>query len=278
LANGAQDYLIKGEFDDEDLMRAIRYSLARSRAEFQLRATLHALELSNRQLEESNGQLEQYASIASHDLRSPVRTARVLVGRMVASQGLSADSSSAELGDALDGCLGRLETMLEGLLDYAQARDLSSSGVFKDEAVSIVVNEILADVDADLRAAAAQVEQRGDATVRGHPVLIRSLMLNVICNAVKYRSERPLRVCISAEAAADEMVLVRVADNGIGIEPRFRTRVFGMFEQLSSRDDGIGLGLSLCRRIASLHGGNIWIEDGPDGEGIAVCITLPAAP
>lgn len=278
LAHGAQDYLIKGEFDDEDLMRAIRYSLARCRAEAELRATLHALELSNRHLEECNGQLEQYASIASHDLRSPVRTARVLVGRMVALQGLSADPSSAELGDALDACLGRLETMLEGLLEYAQARDLSSSGDFRDEAVSIVVKEVLTDVDADLREAEAQVEQQGDATVRGHPVLIRSLMLNLICNAVKYRSERRLRVIISVEKTEAGMVLVRVTDNGIGIEPRFRTRVFGMFERLSSRGDGIGLGLSLCRRIASLHGGNIWIEDGPDGEGIAVCVTLPAAP
>jgi DNA-binding response OmpR family regulator len=71
LTAGAQDYLVKGEFNDEDLMRAIRYSMARSRGEAALRATMRALEESNRQLGESNGQLEQYASIASHDLRSP---------------------------------------------------------------------------------------------------------------------------------------------------------------------------------------------------------------
>lgn len=277
LANGAQDYLIKGDFDDEDLMRAIRYSLARSRAESQLRATLHELEMSNRQLEESNGQLEQYATIASHDLRSPVRTARVLVGRMVASQGTSADPGSAALGDALDACLGRLETMLEGLLDYAQARDLRSSGEFRDEVVADVVKEIVTDLDADLRESEALIDVRGVASVRGHPVLIRSLLLNLIRNAVKYRSERPLRVIISADVAGDGMVLVRITDNGIGIEPRFRTRVFGMFERLSSRSEGIGLGLSLCRRIVSLHGGEIWIDDGPDDEGIAVCFSLPAA-
>ena len=69
-----------------------------------------------------------------------------------------------------------------------------------------------------------------------------------------------------------------MTDNGTGIEPRFRTRVFGMFERLSGRTDGIGLGLSLCHRIVSLHGGRIWIEDGLRGEGIAVCFTLPATP
>ena len=277
LAHGAQDYLVKGEFDDDDLMRAMRYSLARSRGDAALRTTLHELERSNHQLEESNGQLEQYASIASHDLRSPVRTARVLVGRMVASQGPSADPESAELGSALDACLGRLETMLEGLLDYAQARDLSSSGEFRDEAVSIVVNEILTDLDADLRESEAEVDLQGDATVRAHPVLLRSLVLNVVRNAVKYRSTRPLHITISTEEAPEGRVLVRVTDNGIGIEPRFRTRVFGMFERLSNRGDGIGLGLALCHRIASLHGGSIWFEDAPSGEGIAVCFTLPSA-
>jgi signal transduction histidine kinase len=109
-------------------------------------------------------------------------------------------------------------------------------------------------------------------------VLVRSLLHNVVRNAVKYRAERALDIVISAEPAANEMVLLRVADNGIGIEPRFRARVFGMFEQLSNRSEGIGLGLSLCHRIVSLHGGRIWIEDGLDRDGVALCFTLPATP
>jgi signal transduction histidine kinase len=276
LAQGAQDYLIKGEFDDEDLMRAIRYSLARSGAEAEVRSTLHALEASNRQLEESNAQLEEYATIASHDLRSPVRTARVLAGRMMAAPSMRADPKATELGGLLDACLGRLEMMLQGLLDYAQARDLSSEE-WRDEAVSIVVAEILTDSAADLRESGARVEVHSDASVRVHPVLVRSLVLNVVCNSIKYRSDRPLRIAISAQQTEDETVVVRVADNGIGIKPRFRTRVFAMFERLSSRGDGIGLGLTLCHRIVSLHGGRIWIEDGLDGEGITVCFTLPVA-
>ncbi|TML08665.1 MAG: response regulator [Actinobacteria bacterium] len=279
LAKGAQDYLIKGEFDDEDLLRAIRYAFARSRAEADLRSTLHELEESNRQLEESNSQLEQYATIASHDLRSPVRTARVFAGRMIASAGLLADPKSVELGIGLDGCLARLETMLEGLLDYAQARDLSSSGEYRDETVSTLIDEIVTDIVADLRDTAAHIEVRGGgASLRAHPVLVRSLLNNLVCNAVKYRSERPLHVVISTEPDEDGKVLLRVTDNGTGIEPRFRTRVFGMFERLSGRTDGIGLGLSLCHRIVSLHGGRIWIDDGLRGEGIAVCFTLPATP
>ena len=127
--------------------------------------------------------------------------------------------------------------------------------------------------------AMAHIEVRGgDASLRAHPVLVRSLLNNLVGNAIKYRSERPLHIVISTEPDDDGNVLLRVADNGMGIEPRFRTRVFGMFERLSGRTDGIGLGLSLCHRIVSLHGGRIWIEDGLRGEGIAVCFTLPATP
>ena len=273
LSAGAQDYLIKGEFDDEDMMRAIRYALARFRGEVELRATLHALEVSNRQLVESNNQLEQYATIASHDLRAPVRTARVLAGKMSASA--SADAGSAGLADALDACLGRLETMLQGLLDYAQARDLSASGEWHVEPVAVLVEEVMTDLDADLRDCGAEVQELGGLSVRGHPVLLRSLLLNLVRNAVKYRSERPLRIVVTVEEAGEGMAVVRVADNGIGIEPRFRIRVFGMFERLSNHGDGIGLGLSLCHRIVSLHGGRIWIDDGIDGDGIAVCFTVP---
>jgi signal transduction histidine kinase len=274
LSSGAQDYLVKSDFDDEDMMRAIRYSLARFLCEVELRSTLHALEDSNRQLEESNRQLEQYATIASHDLRAPVRTARVLAGKMSASMS-GTDPECAHLADALDVCLGRLETMLEGLLDYAQARDLSSSGEWGDESVALLVEEIVSDLDADLRECGAEVEVRGAISLRGHPVLLRSLVLNVVRNAVKYRSDRPLRIVITTEEIEDGMAVVTIADNGVGIEPRFRARVFGMFERLSNRGDGIGLGLSLCHRIVSLHGGRIWIDDGIDGNGISVVFTLP---
>jgi len=278
LSAGAQDYLVKGEFNDEDLLRAIRYSMARAQGEAALRATLRALEESNHQLEESNGQLEEYASIASHDLRSPVRTARVFNGRMMSSPTVRDDPKLALLGSELDGCLARLEAMLEGLLDYAQARDLSSSGDFRDEELSLLVDETVRDLAADLDTARAEIALDGNRAVRGHPVLLRSLFHNLVANAVKYRSDLPLRIVVTAEETRDGRVLVKVADNGIGIELKYRTKVFEMFERLSSRNEGIGLGLSLCHRIVSLHGGRIWIEDGLDGDGIAMCFTLPGAP
>lgn len=277
LTIGAEDYLIKSEFDDEKLMRAIRYSLARSQAQQELRSTLEALEESNRQLEESNRQLEEYATIASHDLRSPVRTARVLVGRMIGSQTHSVDPATSTLGEALEGCLSRIEMMLEGLFEYAHVRDLSISGELRDERITAVANDVLADMDADLWGCDAEVDVLGDEVVHVHPVLLRSVLMNIVRNSIKYRSERPLQITITSEPSGDDMVLVKIGDNGVGIEPCYRTRVFTMFERLSKSGDGIGLGLTLCHRAVSLHGGRIWIEDGPDGDGTTMCFTLPAA-
>jgi signal transduction histidine kinase len=274
LANGAQEHLIKGEFDEVDLIRAIQYSLIRSHTATDMRAAYRSLELLNEHLEDANSQLEQYAANASHDLRSPLRTARVLAGKLVTS--CTDPTVPAEvLGLALDACLSRLETMLGGLLEYAQAQDMSTSGQEREETISALIYEIVSDTDADLRESGAQVEIYNDAVVCTHPVLVRSLLQNLVQNAVKYRSERVLRLVISAEGAEDGWVLIRVTDNGIGIEPQFRTRVFGMFERLSSRTEGVGLGLSLCHRIVALHRGRTWIEDGLDGGGVSICFTLP---
>ena len=270
LAQGAQDYLVKGEFDEQDLERAIRHARARARSEEQLRRAL-------RELEDSNRQLEEYATIASHDLRSPVRTARVLLGRMLESPALRSDALTGQLGGVLDACLERLHTMLEGLFEYAHARDLSSSGERVDELFSMLARELILDLDADLREVGVVIEVQGDAMLRTHPILVRSLLSNLVRNAVKYRSDHPLKVVLGVEPAGDGVVLVRVSDNGIGIEPKHRQRVFGMFERLSSHGDGIGLGLTLCHRIVSLHGGEIWIEDGLDGGGITVSSILPVA-
>src|SRR5207244_5024420 len=107
-------------------------------------------------------------------------------------------------------------------LDYAQARDLSSSGEYRDETVQSLVDEILGDMEADLHEADADVRVlEGDISLRAHPVLIRSLIHNVVRNSVKYRSDRPLRIVISTEPDEQGRVLFRVSDTAIGVDMRF---------------------------------------------------------
>jgi signal transduction histidine kinase len=103
------------------------------------------------------------------------------------------------------------------------------------------------------------------------------LFRNLIDNAIKYRSERVLSVRVEAERAGDRWTF-SVIDNGIGIDPKFKEKVFGIFSRLHARDQypGTGIGLASCRRIVERHGGQISVEPVAEG-GSAFRFTLPAA-
>jgi light-regulated signal transduction histidine kinase (bacteriophytochrome) len=116
-------------------------------------------------------------------------------------------------------------------------------------------------------------------TLPGDRVELGQLLQNLIANALKFRSaERPARVVISAEPGTTGW-LVRVADNGIGVDARHHERIFTMFQRLHTRDDypGTGIGLAVCSRIVERHGGRIWVEPTPGG-GATFCFTLAAVP
>jgi signal transduction histidine kinase len=107
---------------------------------------------------------------------------------------------------------------------------------------------------------------------------LREAVQNVLDNALKFMGDEPRpRVEIGARPGPGGPVLY-VRDNGRGIEPAFRERVFGLFEKLDAGTEGTGIGLALVKRIVSLHGGRVWVEDGEGGRGTTVCFTLPGPP
>src|SRR5688572_9843150 len=112
-------------------------------------------------------------------------------------------------------------------------------------------------------------------TVQGDPSLLTALFQNVVGNAIKFRSDAPPRVEISAEEA-DGQWSFRVADNGIGIDEAYADRVFVIFQRLHAKETypGTGIGLALCKKIVEFHGGHIWLDTAVE-QGTAVCWTLP---
>ena len=167
----------------------------------------------------------------------------------------------------------RMSGLLTDLLAY--------TGVGGDEAQAeewVDLNATLANAVADLQTA---IEESGavvvsDAlpTVKGHPAHFAQLLQNLISNAIKYRAREPLAVRLSAKQQGAEWH-VTVEDNGIGIEPQYQEKIFGVFKRLHGKEiSGTGIGLAICQRVVERYGGRIWVESNL-GQGSKFHFTLP---
>jgi signal transduction histidine kinase len=155
------------------------------------------------------------------------------------------------------------------VLAYARAGELQRERV----ALERVMAEVAEDLRPGLEAAGAALEVGPLPEVDGDPRQLRRVLQNLVANAVKFRSEAPPRVEVSALADREEWV-VTVRDNGVGVEPEHAGRIFGMFSRVNGDTEGTGIGLSVCRRIVEAHGGRIWVEPAHGG-GSAFRFTLP---
>ncbi len=115
--------------------------------------------------------------------------------------------------------------------------------------------------------------------VYGDRVRLLEVLQNLIDNAVTYRGDQPApHIAISGKEEGQEVVC-SVRDNGIGIDPRYHEKVFGLFERLdNNRTEGTGIGLALAKGIVEVHGGRIWVESDGPGHGSTFCFTLPKRP
>ncbi|AWT34696.1 hypothetical protein GCM10008956_28290 [Deinococcus arenae] len=237
-----------------------------------LAASQAKLERQNAELEDRNQALAQFAYVASHDLQEPLRTlgayADILRHRYT--------------GKVLD---ERADTYLQRITEQAfRARQLvrdilTLSNVATQPPLSPLNLGVVWDEVARALPCpdGARVTRDDLPDVHANAPQVRQLLANLLGNALKFRSPRPLRVHLSAQEQG-AWVQFTVTDNGIGIPQKHAEQVFGMFQRLHSRAaaGGNGIGLAVCRRVVERHGGHIWIESRP--EGVQVHFTLPALP
>ncbi|MBI2235952.1 MAG: PAS domain S-box protein [Magnetospirillum sp.] len=232
------------------------------------------------ELKRSNTELEQFAYVASHDLREPLRMIGSYVALLERRYGAQLDEEAHEfIAFARDGA-ERMDRLIRDLLEYsrigriAQPKAAQPLKVLVDDALlmlQVKLEEVAAVVHVDPALdAVAPVFVCRDEVVR--------LFQNLVGNAAKYRDPaRPPVISISARAEAG-WATVSVADNGIGIPPEYFERIFLIFQRLHSRDqyEGTGIGLSICKKIVERHGGRISVES-VVGEGATFHVTLPLA-
>jgi len=169
-----------------------------------------------------------------------------------------------------------MSSLIHDLLQYSS---MGASKTLPTDATSVegALAEVLFALSASIDATGAAITYDSLPQVWVENRSLITLLQNLISNAIKYRGENQPRIHISVEASGANWRF-SVRDNGIGIAPEYRERIFGIFKRLHGKEiPGTGIGLAICQRIVRWHGGDIWVESGP-GSGSTFFFTLPKEP
>lgn len=231
------------------------------------------LEQSNKALEDSNTELEQFAYVASHDMREPIRTIRSFNSLLKSRYGDVLDQRGNEFVYYVDDASKRLDIMLTDLLNYsrvntkdknktvanltetAKSAAMNLTHKFQDEAVTLNITPL--------------------PEVNVNPVQMERLFQNLIENGIKYNNKEFKKIDINYKKNG-KAYIISVKDNGIGIEPEYKDKVFEIFRRLhgTSEYEGSGIGLATCKKIVEKHNGKIWLDSKPQ-EGTTIFFSIP---
>jgi light-regulated signal transduction histidine kinase (bacteriophytochrome) len=216
------------------------------------------------ELRRSNDALQHFAMTASHDLQEPLRMISSYAGLLSRRWRGKMDEDSEFYLDTIIDASVRMQRMVKNLLTYARAGH--TGGSFAPVDCEQVVRSAVANLRAVIEESGAAVSFDPLPTVVGDPSRLCQLFQNLISNAIKYRSQAAPTIAIGAEPA-DAGWLFRVEDNGVGVPPDERERIFELFERSRHQrhSDGDGIGLAICRGIVEAHGGRIWVEPAANG-------------
>jgi light-regulated signal transduction histidine kinase (bacteriophytochrome) len=226
------------------------------------------------ELARSNAELDQFASIASHDLQEPLRKVRTFTEQLATTESERLSERGVDYLARANRAAERMQGLIQDLLQFS--RVTTNPRPFVSVDLGQVAAEVLEDLSLEIESAGTAVSVGELPSLRADPLQMRQLVLNLVSNAIKFRREQTSsEVSIHAEVAGD-VVTLTVADNGIGFEPQYSTRIFKVFERLHGRTEypGTGIGLALCQKIVARHGGEI-VAEGRLGEGATFTVTLP---
>jgi light-regulated signal transduction histidine kinase (bacteriophytochrome) len=242
-------------------------------------ARLAALEAQLRERDEQlarcQAELLDFASVVAHDLRSPLVTISGYCDLLRHEFRGRLDGATEHYLTAIIDGVSRMNRLIEDLLRYAKLRTTDGSSEQVD--LGRVLSDVASDLAGSIRDAGARIEVSSLPCVRGNYTRLVQLFQNVIDNAVKFRGPEPPLIRVSATSDAGGW-LIRVEDNGMGIDPGDQEAVFRPLHRLprGRHLPGTGIGLAICKRIVEGHAGRIWIES--DGQhGSTFVVWLPAA-
>jgi signal transduction histidine kinase len=231
----------------------------------------------HRELERSNAALEEFASVASHDLQEPVRKILSFGDLLNTSAGPALEGNAREYLARMLSAATRMRTLISDLLLYSQVTTRVQPFVRTD--LARVAREVIADLETSIAESGGRVEVGELPVIEADPLQMRQLLQNLLGNALKYRQKDTppvVRLGGSRLPPGGQHCTITVSDNGIGFNEKHAGKIFRMFVRLHGRDEypGSGIGLAICRKIVERHGGTIAATSAP-GVGATFTVTLP---
>jgi signal transduction histidine kinase len=281
IGAGNLDYRIGVEGDDElsTLAAANNEMAARLKESYvsveKLRKEMAEREKKEREVEEKNSELERFTYTVSHDLKSPLVTIKTFLGYLEQDMRDSNEPQVAQDIGYMHTAADKMGQLLEELLE------MSRIGRVVNPPVNVTFHELAKDA---LDAVAGSISERGvevrvdeeEISLYGDRRRLVEIWQNLIENSVKYMGDRDFPLIEVGVERDGEATIFFVRDNGIGIDPRYKEKIFGLFEKLDPKSEGSGLGLALVKRIVALYHGSIRVESEP-GKGACFRFTLPEA-
>ena len=240
----------------------------RKQSEEALARQAHALEL-------SNGDLKQFAYAVSHDLREPIRTLSVYAQLFENKYKGHLDQQADDFIRHTVQAAHRLEALMDGLLVYTQTAENPQAVDSLVDANAVLFKTIRL-LETSVAETGAEIASDPLPMLQVEEVHLQQLFQNLISNSLKYRTDAPPRIHVSA-LSDKGMWRLSIADNGIGIDPQYHKQIFGLFKRLhgNAKYAGSGIGLAICHKIVERYGGRMWV-DSAMGKGCTFFLTLPA--
>jgi light-regulated signal transduction histidine kinase (bacteriophytochrome) len=245
-----------------------------------------ALRQKTEELSRSNQDLEQFASLAAHDLQEPLHSIQVFLDLLRVKHGSSLNEQGHGYLDRVTKAASRMQQLIEGLLLYSRIDAPDSKGAFFS--LEQIVQEILSDLGAQIDELQAEIYVGDLPMIHGDILRIRQLLQNLLGNALKFHKKGVAPVLRitgmmiqdrrhTGSGKSGSLCQIEIQDQGIGIPEEHLGKIFGMFKRLHRKDEyeGTGIGLAVCQRIADQCGGAISVRS-TIGEGSTFTVTLPA--
>jgi light-regulated signal transduction histidine kinase (bacteriophytochrome) len=270
-------------FDGQELF--VRFSMTFSpddpRAE---RVMVYLMDITERrriekQLRKANAELEQFANLATHDLQEPLRTVAAFTELLLDRYSEDKAPDVKEFAGYIQNAVQKMRNLIGGVQVYARAvRGEQEAGLAVAD-LNICILQAIDGCAWTIEETCAEVTAEDLPAVQGNQAEFTQVFRNLLGNSLKYRHpDRAPRIEVSRLEDGEWRICIR--DNGIGFDPKYSDRIFGLFKRLhSTAYPGAGLGLAACRRIVERHGGRMWADSVP-GEGSTFCFscTVLSAP